>query len=269
VIASKLDLRQPVEWVESELSGYNGEVPEYRIISGHAKTRNPYHGWQPLLFGDAELERMVCEQKVPNPVRELEHLLASDQEIVVHLSGRQVEMLCQMAGMPMLPIDIFIPKNGVLRILDTVRNRILDWSLALQRAGIRGEGLTFSVREKAVAHDPTVTYNIGTIGSFAGNIGGNVGGDVNATSSQVSASDIVKISELTRQIRAVDYQMGLTPTAQHELRETVDALDGEIAEPSPKRGRIAGLLHSVRTIAEGAAGNVVATGVGALAGSIF
>jgi hypothetical protein len=176
-IAVKLQLKQPIEWVEAELNGYgDAEVPDYRRLVGKARTRNPYHGWQPVMFGDVEIERMVCEHPIGNSIREIEHLLETPGEPSIALSGRQVEMLCQMASMPTLPISVFFSRGSFVSILDTVRNKVLDWSLSLQMDGIMGEGMSFRPEEKARVSGKGDTYNIGSIGSFAGNLGGQVGG---------------------------------------------------------------------------------------------
>lgn len=133
-------------------------MPDYRKLSGKARTRNPYHGWQPLMFGDAEIEQMVCEHPIPNSVSEIEHLLETPGAPSVALSGRQAKMLCGMAQMPILPISVFFSPGSFVSILDAVRNKVLDWSLQLQADGIMGEGMSFRPEEKAMASNNTRTH---------------------------------------------------------------------------------------------------------------
>lgn len=140
-VAAKLQLKQPMQWVEAELNGYGAsEVPAYRKLSGKARTRNPYHGWQPLMFGDAEIEQMVCGHPIPNSISEIEHLLETPGEPSIALSGKAAQMLCGMADMPTLPINVFFSRGLFVSILDAVRNKVLDWSLQLQADGIMGQG---------------------------------------------------------------------------------------------------------------------------------
>ena len=262
-VAVKLQLQQPMEWVEAELNGYkSNDVPPYRKLTGHARTRNPYHGWQPLMFGNAEVERMVCDHAVPNSIREVEHLLEAEGEPSIALSGRQAEMLCNMANMPTLPISVFFSRGSFVSILDGVRNKVLDWSLQLQAAGIKGEGMSFLPEEKAkVSGDKGHTYNIGSIGNFAGNIGGQVSGDVNGTSTQNMGQELEKVAALVAQLRTYQGQMGFGVQQQADVSRNVDALDEELRGGKPKPGVIRGLLKSIKTTAEGAAGNLVASGV--------
>jgi hypothetical protein len=145
--------------------------------------------------------------------------------------------------------------------LDNVRNKILDWSLSLQADGIRGEGLSFRPEEKAKVNNKGDTYNIGTIGSFAGNLGGDVGRDINAKSKQNLGQELGKVAGPMRQIRAFEGQMGLLPRQQAEVITHVDAIDTELNISPPNPSKIAGFLKSIKTIAEGAVGNIVASGV--------
>jgi hypothetical protein len=262
-VAVKLQLQQPMEWVEAELNGYkNGQVPDYRKLVGKARSRNPYHGWQPLMFGEADMERMVCEHPIRNSIREIEHLLETKGDISMALSGRQVEMLCGMARMPTLPVSVFFSRGSFVSILDAVRNKVLDWSLSLQAAGIKGEGMSFLPEEKAkVSGDKGYTYNIGSIGSFAGNLGGQVDRDVIAKSTQNTGQELETVAALVAQLRTYQGQMGLGAQHQAEVSRHVDALDEELRGGKPKLAVITALLKSIKSIAEGAAGNLVASGV--------
>lgn len=269
VIASKLDLQQPQVWVDSELSGYPPDnVPSYRVVTGQAKFRNPIHGWQPILFGDQDTEKKVCELRIINPVKEIEHLIAEDGKPVVYLSGEKSSAICRLAGVPPMQVALFISLNSMVNVLDSVRNKILDWVLNLNKAGIKGEGLSFTAGEKAVAQSPSVIYNIKSIGSITGNVGGHVGRDVIAFS-KTDTIDVQAITKLVEQIRAHENQMGLTPLQQEEMRGHIDALDAEIQKTAPERGKLAHLLQSVKAAAEGAAGNLIASGVVALAAKIL
>ena len=268
VVASKLNQAQPLEWVESELNGYKDEVPDYRILHGQAKVRNPYHGWQPFMIADLEFQNTVCGKHIQSPVRELEHFVSTKGDMVFQLADEQSALLCRLAGSPPPPIAIFLPKNGAIRMLDTVRTKILDWSLSLLAAGIKGEGLSFSPAEKAVANNPSVIYHIGTISNFSGNLGGNVGRDVRASGPQQVGAELAKATDLVKQIRRLQGQLGLTSAAEGEMSAHVTSLDEELKQPAPDSGRLIGLLRSIRTVCEGATGNLVAAGIMSLVGNI-
>ena len=45
-----------------------------------------------------------------------------------------------------------------VRLPERIKDTVLDWALALERAGVTGEGMTFTAKEKEVAQ--TVIFNI-------------------------------------------------------------------------------------------------------------
>lgn len=261
-IAVKLQLRQPAAWVEAELNGYGrADVPSYRKLLGRARVRNPFHGWQPLMFGDSEIERMICNFDIRQSIAEIEHLLETQGEPSIALDGAVVEKMSRMFDLPELPISVFFPMNSFVAICDAVRNRILDWSLQLQADGITGEGMTFRPEEKARVSGRGDTYNIGSISGFAGNLGGQVAGDVSGNSVSNVGQELEKISTLIEQIRQHFGQLALPSHKDAELRNAVDALDEELRGGRPSATVVRRLLQSIKVIAEGAMGNLIASGI--------
>lgn len=262
-VAVKLQLQQPVEWVEAELNGYTSiEVPDYRRVTGQARFQNPYHGWRPVMFDNPKIERTVCEHPLPNPIMEIEHLVQAGGEPSIALNGSQVRTLCEVARLPTtFPISVFFSTGSLISILDAVRNKVLDWSLSLQAAGIKGEGISFRDEERAKVSGEGDTYNIGSIGSFAGNLGGKVGGDVTGTANYSIGQELEKVAGLLAQLRAHRDQMGLDAGQRAVLDGHVAELDKELQGDAPRAGVVAGLLKSIKSVAEGAAGNLIAGGV--------
>ncbi|MFB9264103.1 hypothetical protein ACFFWD_13120 [Bradyrhizobium erythrophlei] len=69
--AAKLGLGTVEDWVESELSGYNGPVPEYRIVHGRPMSQNPVRGWEPIGGFIEQLSRRA----VGNSVAAIEQMI--------------------------------------------------------------------------------------------------------------------------------------------------------------------------------------------------
>jgi len=251
-IAVKLQLKQPMEWVEAELNGYEtAEVPDYRIIFGRVKAHNPYNGLIPVMCNNAEMERIISEHRVREPIRAIEHLLEEEGDPMVSFSSEKAEFLAKMSGSPTFPIYLVLSRSSLVSILDAVRNKVLDWSLSLQASGIKGEGLSFRPEEKAKVSGRGDTYNIGSIGSFAGNMGGQVGGDVSANSAQNVGQELEKVAALVAQLRTYQGEMGLDPWQQAEVSRHVNAIGEELKGRKPKLAAIAGLLKSIKSMAEG------------------
>ena len=73
--------------------------------------------------------------------------------------------------------------------------------------------------------------------------------------------ELEKVAALVGQLRQCQGQMGLAPRQQAEVSRHANAIEEELRGSKPKPGVIAGLLKSIKSMAEGAAGNLVATGV--------
>ena len=74
VVSKKLGITEIEAWINQELSGYPADedaVPTYREVSGVIKVFNPYHGWQPLNFGNADLGEDLSKRKISQAIGEL------------------------------------------------------------------------------------------------------------------------------------------------------------------------------------------------------
>ncbi len=261
-IAVKLQLKQPIAWVEAELNGYEtDEVPNYRKISGRVKARNPYVGLIPMICPDRELERLISEHWIREPISSIEHTLATAKEPMLPITGEKAKFLAQHSDTPDFPMFLFFAPSSLVSILDAVRNRILDWSLALQSDGIFGDGMSFRPEEKMTANSKGDIYNIGSIGNFAGNLGGQVTGNVSGVVTQQFEIEFDKVRTLINQIRQHQNQLGLMPQQEIEVNRTVNALDEELRGKKPKEGIVKSLLASLKTTLEGTAGNLIASGI--------
>ena len=180
---------------------------------------------------------------------------------MVPLTGQKAAALSWWSNVPTFPMYLLLSPGSLVSVLNAVRNKALDWSLQLQADGIVGEGMSFRAEEKAMASGKGNTYRIGSIGSFAGNMGGQVNGNVTGTAAQNVGQELEKVAALVNQLRHYQGQMGLAPRQQAEVSRHADAIEEELRGSKPKPGVIAGLLKSIKSMAEGAAGNLVATGV--------
>jgi hypothetical protein len=78
---------------------------------------------------DPETERMIRRYVQVNP------MIANQISLILHLDSSQIKA---------------IPEQ--------IKDKVLDWACALESAGVTGEGLTFSAKEKQIAD--TVVFNI-------------------------------------------------------------------------------------------------------------
>lgn len=165
LVATKLNLRDFKGWVQQELSGYSGEVPDYRVCHARIMARNPYHGLIPIAFQDREFEATVSTVPIRESIGGLCELLQNTNPTDTLFLQMPSEISLGLAqflepNARQFPIYWVVGKSQIAAILDAIRNTILDWALKLESEGILGNGLTFSDDEKRKATSSAVFQNV-------------------------------------------------------------------------------------------------------------
>jgi len=153
VVASKLELGDTIAWVARELDGYptDADIPGYREIRGVAKALNPVRGWLKIEFEDPHLEEQLSTQKSRQPISQIQEMAQSTDGTLTFLAPSALVGRIQFAHDP----RIFVARSQIVSILDGVRNRVLDWALALEERGVLGDGLSFLARREGAVNSPT------------------------------------------------------------------------------------------------------------------
>lgn len=273
VVATKLGQNEFVSWARVELDGYRDkDVPEYRIVRGAPQVFNPYHGYQPLYFGDPKYAKQISEMKFNQPIGELEHYLRQGEKsgsdsFQVSFSPDFEKIL--MDGMEIrLQPSLHVNASQLRKIMDAVRKVVLEWSLKLETDGILGEGMSFSPEEKEKAQ--SVTYNIKNY--IQGNIEHSQIQVESSTSTQqatVKEFNITQLKDVLKALRSSLEEIGIDNDAKAELLAELVTLESQADSPKPKASIIRESLSFVRQILQGAAGNLVASGLLNQIGCLF
>ena len=266
VIATKLDQKDALTWIDRELNGYEfltfDDLPRYRLLMGEPKAFNRFRGWETIQF--ANPENFEAFSKAP-----LGQALGSVEESIRNKNNNGAAFtlpyppalkteLYKWSNYPPDDIQLFISYGQLYAILEAVRNLILNWTLELEKAGILGENMSFTRKEKEEAGIVTQQFiaqniNVGVIGDVKDHA--QVTNQQNATSDL----DITKIQDFISQAKGA---LSLLPNETvKKLQPLLESASTEIAEKSPNQSKIKNLLQSVRTTCEGAAGNLVAQGI--------
>ena len=160
LVARKLKLSEFEEWVNHEINGYqnHSECPDYREVRGELKSWNPYHGWMPVLIDAPELYNFISYRKVPNSIASIVHLLKSGNSPSMPIPSGVLAKIANITDVE-ANYAIFFSKNSFEAIIESVRTKILDWSMVLEENGITGDGLSFSDREKEIATNTPQVVN--------------------------------------------------------------------------------------------------------------
>lgn len=260
VIASKLDLKELGAWIDTELNGYEcgmEELPPHRKGIGAPKFKNPYHGWCPIMTDGGWFGRMVRTVFMPQPISELESLAAGGKSDILIM---QYDPSIQQALAKRLPAPmecgLHFSKGQVQAALEFVRNKTLQWALELEEKRIVGEDLSFEESQKKDAQ--VVTNHI-----YGGNIGvlGSVAGDVK-NKDFYSAGDSINIADASSLAQRIREALPALPAAmQDEMEVPLSDLEAELAASNPRPSKVQAALTSMRTVLEGAAGNLAASGI--------
>jgi hypothetical protein len=100
--------------------------------------------------------------------------------------------------------------------------------------------------------------------------GSNSRANINSTDNSINVAtglDLEAIRDFAAQVRSS--RSSLPEPQRGDIATPLAALEAVIHSPEPTPSKVAGAVQSVKTVAEGAAGNLIASGIVSLAGSIL
>ncbi len=258
VVSTKLKIIEDTAWIKAELSGYSGdaELPGYRDLRGLPQVHNRDHGYLPFNM-PPEMEEEFCRLPMGSSVAEVEALLRGAEEgLRFSFPPKVTAYFLKHMEVKMQP-SLFISKSIFFGVLDTVRNRVLQWALDLESAGVVGDGMSFSPTDvRAAQHVTNITNNIGAMH--------------NSQLQQLSAGQqsyqmIERREELVSLLERIK-SAATSEGAPAQVAVDIDTVLIQLQSNSPKRGVVEESLKSLRTILEGATGGVLSSYVPQLVG---
>lgn len=257
-VATKLGVEEALCWINRELSGYRGddELPEYRLLGGVPQVLDQDREWLPLMFESVRQEAVFSTVHLRDPMGVLEAMTSGDVQRSYHKTFPPALKLALRKGHSQGAIEFGtrFSAGQVSNVVETVRTLILDWTLELEKAGVLGEGMTFTQQERDVAAPITHQTIIGNVG-----VVGNVSGAATVNANQSAEINLGRIRDLVGQARTA------LPHLPEDLRPgmvvVLDKIDVETMTPQPDGSLLGRLLGSLKTIAEQAAGNLTAAGI--------
>jgi hypothetical protein len=220
LIAAKLDLKDISGWIDQELSGYKNvagkDMPAYRHVRGGVlKIFNPYRGWDHA--GDFK----DIDMPIHNSATELEDLVSSGNELCItppmHIPVHTTDGILEYEFNQFRQI-LAIPNSKFKRLLDAVREEVLNWTIELEKRGIMGEDMTFDENEQNSA--VSQTFHIEKVIGVAGNV----------SRSKVVAYDYSSVHQTLK-------ECGVPQAERNELENIMDNLPA--ASGSQKKTLIA------------------------------
>lgn len=261
IIAHKLGIKEFETWISKELNGYGDrdEVPQYRHIKGEIKVWNSVHyDWEPVIFKETKYAELLSVRRCVQTIAEIENLIEKNKPSGSFQMpfGKELEEKLIEGMNIQTQITLLIQETDLVRILDTVRTIVLNWSLKLEEDGVKGEGLSFTTEEKKVAE--MQSYNIN---NFYGPINALQIQQQTENSIQISSTspiDLELLKTFISKLRATIPQLFISNDKALELKAEVETVETQSKSPNPKPNIIKQSLSSIRRILEGAGGNIAA-----------
>lgn len=268
LVASKLGMgdTEMARWIECELDSYVGKnrvLPTYRVLMGQPYAINPTLGEIPVhLASDngklqQSLQEALFEVHFTNGVPEIEALIekGNTSRLRVPFPLELQHIVWDLAGNNW-PLRWALGSGQLHGLVEAVRNRIMQWALDLETGGVLGGDFQFTLIERNAAMSITNNFtnsNIGNVGDVLH------GGQVSVNQ---SVSNLIEIDKVAAFLDQVSGAMTALPTeVRSAVAEPITALNSEIKTSIPNQNKIKVALMSIRTICEGATGNLVASGV--------
>ena len=255
VVARRLAVPELVDWINSELNGYVGEVPDYRVIFGQLFAEDPYRGTVPFMVPPV-IADVLTKLKLCQSIPELIQFAQSGQMLRCYFPANGEQLLMRMmeegSGYATRPLLKFSSMQ-VTGVIERVRGRILDWGLDLEGRGIIGEGMSFTQQEKQAVQEQH--YHFDNVSGSQIQIGSN-----GSTQTQANTTTGTNLDALRGLIEALGTALDRSTVqgdAADELRAELATLKAQAASPKPKWEIIKATARSIKTVAEGAAGNIL------------
>lgn len=118
------------------------------------KAFNPYNGWIPAQCADDELEQLICEPKLHQPIGELLELYKQSDtgSFIYQFSAGLMQSISSMFDTPVpMQFALSISSHLLLSIVEKVKNALLEWTIQLESEGILGDNMKFNQEEKNIA----------------------------------------------------------------------------------------------------------------------
>jgi hypothetical protein len=225
------------------------DAPPYRWATGQIRVMNPYRGWIPVVFRNPAEEERLSKVATTQGVGEVEGLLAQDTTrgvFGVHFPphvARQITDGEEYLTDPM----VHVPRASLERVLDTVRNRVLEWALKYGVAdGVVADGSVSDDRPRVVIAGSIIDSQVQI-----------AGGD--STMRVINRPlDVASLLALLAELRTALPAFGLSSDARAQIEADVATLESQARSPKPRVDLLRGLSKAVGEGLKAVAGAVAA-----------
>lgn len=260
VVARKLGIKEFEDWVSKEINGYKSDddIPDYRFVTGQVKVWNPYHGWIPVVAEDPKFQEIINKRPTSQPISQLEDAVIRSRkgnDLMMTFTPEQEQEILGPNSLFANP-KLHLSPGVVQGIVDKVRHIVLTWCLDLGKKDIVGEGMTFSEQEKKAAES---VQNIQV--HYHGNVSQSQVATHRSSQTFNASENLDEMRAFVKALREHIEKLQLSADQQAQVLADLASIESQLSAPKPSGGIIAEGLKSIRNIAEGAIGSLIASGI--------
>jgi hypothetical protein len=252
------------EWLDREAKGYSnlrgGEIPPYRRVEGTLFARYP-QGWAEVKARtpvDRKLMETFSEMPLAHEIAEIETLARPDGLIMVEYAGdAETMVLGHLPGAS--KVGIHVPANFFTRVVEHVRDMVLEWAMELDRAGILGSNGSFTENEKAAASKLLASVE----NHFHGDLRNVMLQQASPGATQaMTGPDLQGLGEIVTVLRESMKDLRFDEDVRSTLELRVAELEKELQAPSPGTWALRTSLAAIWTLGSGVVSSYVAAKYG-------
>lgn len=199
VVSRKLKVKEFEKWLNYELNGYDAgiNVPQYRRLTGEIRYLDVYSGgWGTFIYPDPSERNEFTTWPICNS---LPHLYDLNRDENAYLSMPYPEKIRSFFSKSLgheTNFKVVFGKSQISNIIETVRTKILDWSLKLDEEGILGQNMDFTTQEIEKAQEIVQNQIIHIYGDVNGvlSLGNNSIIATNGSTIQINSNEELKSS---------------------------------------------------------------------------
>lgn len=260
IFATKKQDYDFLHWVNQELNGYDGNLPDYRKLKSGIKL-DIHRGWQIVsnfpypteYIKDKDIRERLEVFPIVVPISEVEELSKSNSdsihmEIPAGLWERHIGY-CITGTIQRAYQHTNV--SGINNIIVAVKDIIVEYMLKYSENEDINFASIIECKRNEIVMNKT-TYNAAIVNTGSGNINATNTSNIVGNENTINAQTKEGLEEIMSKIKE------LLPSDDSELKEIVIEIESEMSQSIPKKSVIKRGLQAMKGLAQGITAGVIA-----------
>lgn len=249
-----------LHWVNQELNGYDGNLPDYRKLKSGIKL-DIHRGWQFVsnfsypteYIKDKDIRERLEVFPIVVPISEVEELSKSDSDSI-HMdipAGLWESHIGYCITGTIQRAYQYTNVSGIKNIIVAVKDIIVEYMLKYSENEDINFASIIECKRNEIVMNKT-TYNAAIVNTGSGNINATNTTNIVGNENTINAQTKEGLEEIMSQIKEI------LPSNDPELKEIVLEIESEISQLTPKKSIIKRGLQAMKGLTQGITAGVIA-----------